>query len=413
MKNLQDIKVLLAPLLHYWWVMVACLLMCLTVGIFMASQVKAVYQARISLKLHKENFAQTPGGDLGMFVSANNISSEAYLLGSEYLINQVLDSLPFDITYTELIKSKSIDIYGESPFLVKSWSIHNPRFIDFPFQLSFLDSSTFEISYLINGTEAIIEGKWDQPIKTGDFELTLTPNYNNWTETLFFTHTQRAFSFQFNSRKKLISEFNDKNLLIKPMEDEVPIISIYLSHESGKKAMDFLNQLAKTYINEVVKVKKEKVRKAITFIKNELDSVKNELTIIEGKMVRYKQNEQVVSFKLDADASLNQMMSLTKDLVAVELEKQELTQLQAYLEEDSLFLISMPDLGSVKDANYTQNLLALNGMIARKNQLRDSYTANHPKVELLEKEIQKEKEKIKNAVNNAIETTDVFCNSFL
>lgn len=408
MKDLQDTLAFIWPLLHHWWIILLFAGVALFIGVGGAINKKQAYQANIAIKLKlSESKSNSSGDEIGIYVTAENLASEAVWIKSDFLIERAIRELPFEVSYYEIVKTKEVEIYKRSPFQLTYWKVRDSSLIDKKIHFTFLDDQQYQLALGSSEDDIQFKGTLGDTLLNAKFDMVIDPILEFWTASILDKEKPRKFAFKICSLHNLVEEFGGKELFVRPMEQDIPVIQLYLSHESPEKAQDFLNRLAKVYVDEVVLNRKNAISKGLNFISKQLDSISADLIQIESKIVQFKQANKLISYRTETDNTLKQLLEVKNQLIQLELEGRELSLLLTYLQQDSLAMPSLPDLESIQDMSYAQRLNTLNALISQKLDLEVQYRKDHPKIIRLNEQINSDKESILQAVENALNTNQI------
>jgi len=112
------------------------------------------------------------------------------------------------------------------------------------------------------------------------------------------------FKFTINSKAAIVSNINDKNLFVRPVEKDISIIRIYFTHELPIKAQNFVNTLMQTYMEECRNYKEQMSDETLVYLDDKLASAEIKLKDSEAELAYYRTKNQLVNTKQETDATL-------------------------------------------------------------------------------------------------------------
>lgn len=201
----------------------------------------------------------------------NLISSEIETIKSKLFLSSVIDSLNLHVSYYSLGKILNTELHTGTPFTVDH-RINNAAYFD----IQFLIEPKGKDGYLLRIPEfsKTLEGKFDEPLNTADFALTIRKK-----EKSEF-HPENKYSFVINSHKALL-DYILTNLTVEPLNLNANTIRVSFRDNNPHKAQDLVNGIDSLYLRYSNAQKNQANLQKINWLNNELSQ-------IEQQMVRYE-----------------------------------------------------------------------------------------------------------------------------
>ncbi len=205
--------------------------------------------------------------------------------------------------------------------------------------------------------------------------------------------------------EKLIEHLQKKTNIRVRKKD---MFEISYRNKNPKLAMDYVNTLVRTYIEENLSAKREEAYGANRFLKEQIKFFKEKIDLAEKKIIDFRRSKGII-ISMDEKSVVNDIKNLNEKIEQLGIRKQELIAKKALIEkqlkEEKPYTVAI--LGTSETANpYQSRLMALQN---RLNELLLKYTENYPEVIRVKAEIEALKQQLKNAParaeNNGRETS--------
>ena len=136
-----------------------------------------------------------------------------------------------------------------------------------------------------------------------------------------------------------------KNSTIGPINKEASIININSKGEVARKELDFLNQLARNYIQLGLDEKNQMASNTITFINQQLQDVSDSLLTTENRLENFKENNPKLELSYKDYGTFFQIEQLEKERSILEVNDKYYKALLNYLtSNDDIDKIVAPSL---------------------------------------------------------------------
>lgn len=281
-------------ILSKWYWFVLSLIVCLFTAYYYVKSTNYIYQAK-ALVMLKSDAAKAGGmsesmlfSDMGVNSGVSQIETEMYTLRSTNLIEQVIDRLGIDISYTVKPMFRTADIYGANPISVTF--IDKDMTGNVSFQIDNIREN--EYSYNISGENkpTWIGAKYGDTItmNLGRFIVNKSPFYGNG-----FTNEQITVTLK---KKNVVANNILSNILFIRPDRVTNALSISLKDNNAKRAADFLNTLIEVYNEVVINDKNVVANKTEKFIIERIGVISEDLGGIDSQIEQLKMNNSITDF---------------------------------------------------------------------------------------------------------------------
>ncbi|TAE47572.1 MAG: hypothetical protein EAZ89_17555 [Bacteroidetes bacterium] len=405
MNDSNDILGLVRPLLKGWPVLLLCIIAALSLGYLSVRKSKATYQASVSIRIQdKESQVNEVVKNIEMFSSTGALMTEIEVLRSRYLVGRALDNLDFRVCYYRKARSGMAETYHRSPFRIE-YAFSDSNWMDHMFTFQYAENETLSLHAEKDDTPVNIEGKLGDTLSGAGFWVRiLRAEASEGKNPAPFTPDE--YGFEVFSRRRLITQYTGKDLLVKMLDKEIPILKIYMNHDVPKKAQLFANALAEAYISEYINNKKEAAYKTLAFIDQEIERVSADLRSSELALESYKRNNKLLDLSLIADAEIKKSAQLELQRIALQMERTQISQVERYLREDIRDSKPVPDYGSVQDPVFRDRLSRLGQLQTQRREFLLKYTDIHPSVKALDEEMVVLRKDLLESIERTLKTQD-------
>jgi len=369
----------------------------IAVGVLLLSSLYAyfstnVYQADLTLQIKEEAGAKVPGDLMAEALGAGggNLDNEISILQSRFVALKALEKLEIGTRYYASSGFKSIELYKNSPFTVRTKSLSD-RLLDVEFQLSPVDESHFRLT--IAPTFGMKLSAFIRSL-FGTVPEDEKPVY--FSQTFLFGEKISHPLFEITVSKRGALEHDDYSFTILPDEYMYGMLQsslsvaagsdkgsvLYLSYQDNvpQRAEEILNALSEAYTNQSIEVKSAGAEKTLGFIDKQLEAINSALQDSATNLKDYKSSHIVVDLKDKATIAAQKLDQLETQLYELDMQQSVLKNLLSYLQNNKE--IAGIDVGSTTASSSP--ILSLIEKIQAANTLYASlladYTEKHPSV---------------------------------
>lgn len=401
--GIDDLKSLWRIFLKNWYIIVSCLFLSYIAAYFYTYKLIDVYAASTQILL-KSNDAYDSQSIIQSGVTPYGYKdySENYnamrVIKSYDLIKKTVDKLDLSVSYFIKGHIRTKELYDHIPFKVEFTSL-NPFIYEQMIDFKIVNISQYAIKYKIGDAEKSVEGLFNRPLITTDFNINVkkSPLLQAATEGQL---KDVDYLIQFHNKSSLVRKFQQSISL------EIPeysgIVQITIEDIIPARAITFLDTLGKVYIDNTLNTKLDINSRTLTYIEKQLSELTNLMAVSEDKLQNYKESEAILDLSKEEAAFFDQLVISQTELNRIELMQDAFLALEKYIIEGSnselapstVFLPS-------SDPALIANLNSLYDLQKKYNQNKVLYTLSSPDIQVLEKTLQERKLNILSYINNS------------
>jgi uncharacterized protein involved in exopolysaccharide biosynthesis len=358
--------------------------------------VTPMYQSTAKLKL-ADNQEGVPSANtvknLDAFTSTNKIATEIEVLKSSNLLEKALKELPFNTEIYRKGKFKSVELFYNSPIVVKALS-KSDKIYDRRFTINVISETRFTFHNPINNQD--IEGFFGKPItiKEATFLITLNTAFINSKKEIKIID---SYEFEFLSNQKLMDKINE-NLDVTSVDKDVPVVRINFKSNVPEKTALFVNKLAETYIKDYIETRYRVANVTVDFIKQEINKSRNKLKTSENNLQNFRDKKNIINVKQESETDLRRIAQLKIQQTNVRMSLDAIKNLNKYIASGKKNYFDLaPNFEAFTDLLSTELVKKMKALQAEKKDLLLVYTPEHEKVKVID-------EKLKDIIDYQIES---------
>ncbi len=347
-----------------------------------------VYQSTTSIRIEeRNNTTNLPVLDVlkDLGTGADEVETEMEVLGSRTVAEEVVDSLGLKISLTAP-RGVARSVLLSSIF-VERWA---PRGT---YVLTRQADDTYSIEEEGSGTAyGTVSTTTAAALPGATFEL--LPAATNYDEIVVDV---KAFS-------KAVSDLQREVSVSRPNR-EANIVTVQYQSTDTLLVQTVPNVLASVFISRGKSVRKTEARSTVAFIQTQLDTLSRQLRAAEDTLTKFREGQQVVSLKAEADAQVTQLSNLQANRNEIDAERGALQSLVDEVEQEAktadptapspwVRLISFPTL--FKNPAASELLRALNDVNSQRADLLKQRTMEDPDVVALTERIRQIETQLRN-----------------
>lgn len=379
-EDVEYIKKILQRALNNWHYITLCVLLMLTIAFCINKYSTPVYSISTSVLIKEPNDVTNSVSELlygtpGIGGSSTNLENESILLKALSLVEETLKDLNMNVSYYKEDKLSIIELYKNSPIRV---TIDNTSQI-IPYGISiqciikdkqFYTLETDEGDF--NNLKAIIK-KEDADEPAFNFTNRLLP-FGEYVVVDGFRFKIELFdnsesiinegiSFKINDYKSLARRYKGK-LKIEAYTLGSSILKVSIEENNPDKGIDFLNQHIENYITGGLEEKDNIAANTISFINDQLFTIRDSLSAIEGRLENFKESTTSIDLSVEGNQLYNNIQEIEKQKSFLEINMKYLENIKAYISAgDQLENIAIPSSFGITDPT-------LNGLIEQLVQIQ-------------------------------------------
>ena len=332
--------------------------------------------------------------------SVVNIETEIDIIKSRSLVSKAIEKIGYQVNYFQKDGIKNIELYKESPFIVKVFAVRNPEIYGKLFQIKPIDENRFELS--------VKQGLLSKlGIKKDDFNYSNTHKFGELIDiglgilkiekTTDFPNN--IYYFKLNTKEGVVGNILSRLDVIKASKDSYVLKIIYRDNVP-QRAYDFVNALIKEYMNQNIELKTMEASKKLEFIDSQLKEINKNLKDAEVKLTNFKESKKIMDISSEAQTTIQKLSEFDKKLAELQIRQRLIENLYNYIiKNENIETISVASFG-ITDPVLSSLIDRLNKAIEEKTALLVEFTELHPDVQKQSQKIDNLKSQIKLAIEN-------------
>ncbi|GAB4322979.1 MAG: tyrosine-protein kinase domain-containing protein [Bacteroidales bacterium] len=384
-----DFREILFKVLRYKYYFVVSVIFALAVAFLFNKYAERKYYNRTSLLIKVQGRNSFMGNSdlmesFDIFGGVTNVENELNILRSFSIVNQAVQNLDFEVTYLteeplfpfEILPFTAVkELYENPPIQVIMDPTHEQA-VQARFYVDIINDSTYRLEaygedvplydYISNTIRRYRDTldfsgtyKFGEQIDSEDFRFSVHLKENYRPASL---RGKRLF-FQFNNLNGLTSMYQAR-LGISTTSATSSVVIVSLSGNDPRKITDFLNELAKVYLEKNLEKKNTIAYNTVRFIDSRISDIADSLMYAESKLQNFRSNNQVMNISFQGQKLYEKMNSLENERAAIVIKKKYYDYILNYFEENKSFAdLVAPSAMDVQDPVLNElisNLLQLN-----------------------------------------------------
>ena len=391
-----DIRVILQKYLIHWKWFVLVVFLCFGLAFVKLRYSTLEYQASMTVQVKDDN-----RGDILSELSAfsdlvfglgtiSNLDNEVEILKSRTLVENTVKRLQLNVSIAKKGKVNTIDIYTESPIVVRFIN-SKPGFYQDKRSWEFvkLSSDTFnligivgangEIPKLLTKKNAFRYGE-RIPTQNGDLIVIKTPFFNRIKKELietWFIHVRPL--------EDVVQSYFDR-IKVSPVSKTSSVVGITLTDSNPKRAEDFLNKMIQIYNTAAAADKNIISENTSKFISNRLVFITQELDGVEHEVENFKQSNGLTNIESEAQLFIRGSSDYNNLSVTNEIQLRVVASMLDFMKKSKVGDLLPAQL--IEGQGSTTELIGTyNKLVLERNRILKSATLTNPIVVQLDQQI--------------------------
>ena len=376
--------------LHWYWIVLSTIV-ALGAAFSYLKYTRPVYASNMKILVKDEDSRSRMyrGGQLalesmGVISNSNGFDNELEILTSSNISQRVVKSLKLYVSYELDGRLRNHELYKNNPYIV-----------DMP------ENQLVDLHSLI---QLKIDRQGDGVHVAGEIYVPRSK------EPILFERSVKELPGSFNTPVGTITlqrnpgvgaELPEKAMYatIMPLEYAAKAYGSRLSVSASSKtttvavlnyldtqperAIDYLNELFRSYNEDANEDKNEVALKTEEFLKNRISAIREELDATESNLESYKKKNELINLTNDASNALNKLTEYQKEQVELETQLNLVTALLDYVDDPRNAFNVVPSKLVLKDADMSNLLNKYNDYVLQRNRLLKSSSPENPYVKRL------------------------------
>lgn len=372
--------------LNWYWFLLSAIL-CVALAFVYLRYSRPVYQVSTKVLIKDDKGHNSGGGmangmqieQLGIITNSNGFDNELEIISSTAVATRAVEALKLYVTYSVEGRVTESELYKNSPVLVdleesRLELLQSPV----PIEITKKDTSTIHVAIELptkGDMPEIVERDLNRfpclvHTRVGKIMFSLNPGFEMPERKLtavihppVMMGRSYARSFQAQPTSKTTS---------------VAVLTVLNTHV--ERALDYLNQLVKSYNEDANEDKNEVAEKTEEFIKERINIIQDELDETEGRIEGYKRSNELTNLPSDATAALAQSTEFQKRQVEIQTQMSLVKSLIDYVQNPTNSLSLIPANIGITNQAANQMVNDYNQTILKRNRLLRSAPESSPAV---------------------------------
>ena len=407
-----------AYLRHWPWIIMSMLFFVIVGFIYLRYTTKQ-YQATAKILIKDTQggggFSELAAlGDIDVLGSSfNTVENEIEVLKSNKLINEVVEQLDLNITYSAVGNIKSAQVYNESPVNLTVLNDSIGYFLSKSVEMKIqnIDEERFKL-YNIAGEDLGIRS-YGTAFTYNDLDIILLPNKfdstfnrnglkrnigNSWKELFITIRPIRETTESILSRLNVIKTDRRGSVLELSLQDNIK-----------RRAQDILNTLISVFNSDAIKDKNEVAQNTAQFIDERLAAIRQDLDSLERGIENFKTNQELTDLVAESQINLTSKLGISREVIVAETQLNIAENLKQRLSRDKVELI--PENVGLENLDIQSSSASYNLLVQQYTKFSKNSTQDNPIVKNLLTQINSLKEAILLTLDNVIFSLNMKKNS--
>ncbi|MCD9477020.1 MULTISPECIES: polysaccharide biosynthesis tyrosine autokinase [Photobacterium] len=319
-----DLGKLFGILIDSRWLIIITTFIFALIGISYALLATPIYKADALIQIEQKSTGMPAlGGDMAeMFGgSESSATTEIEIIKSRMVLGDTVDKLNLTTVatpiYTPVFGKGLARLLGDSHQISVSRFTVPANTVSAGDVLTITNSAQGEYSLANSDGRELLTGKVGTLATNNGYSLFVTQLIGSDGAT---------FSVSKISRLNAIQALQ-KDLSIAEQGKQTGILQLSMTGENRAKIKNILNDISQTYFLQNVARNSAEAENSLVFLKQHLPKIKQQLTLAEDKLNRYRQQNESVDLPLEAKTTLDTMVTLEAQLNQLTFKESDISQL--------------------------------------------------------------------------------------
>ncbi len=396
------IKEIFSIIKKHKWKIIITTIVSISIALFIVHNQKPFYSAYSIVKVEQDgdnistNLILDPNLKL-----KTNIDEDISFLKTFYINNKALNLTKknFQVQYYKNIHYKSIEIYKKIPIDIKDIEIKDKKILGAKLRIT-PNRDGYYIDFVHSLKNKLMNTLFDKPLLKIKGKQPF--RYNEKIENEFFTlRVVKLFNFTkpidivLNGENRYIyNNIISNNLDIIQTNENVPYIKIYYKDRVPIRAINYVQALTKSFIDDSLSENREQSSMVLSFIKNELQRMKKELKKSEKRLENYRISNRAIQPSLQASTFIKKLSRIDFLISENQLKVNIINNLVDFITKNQTFNSIAPSLIELDDKATLKLTQLLDDAQLKRDKLLMEFTPKHPMVKEINSQIMIIKNKI-------------------
>lgn len=353
--------------------------------------------AELLIKPQKDPFKDALSESLPSAPRKEDIANEVKIIKSTKLIDETIKKLNLDIGYYIEGRLKTGEVYKGTPFSVVG-KITDKSLYNVPFEIKIINNESFIVEVNTDQYKFKRKSKFGVPVINEKFSFIV-----NSDTTVITRNTKISdipYIFKFKNHDELIKKY--QHALTIEKDQTASVIKISLEDEVEDKAVDFLNTLINSYIENSVEVQKTVNENTVRFIDAQLADVENQLNNVESNLESFQKSRTTLNLGEESGMLFQRVVDFDSEKARMNIQLKSVDMMYDYLTSSNgeNMAISPSVLAEANDPGLQGAFDELYALQQKRSNLLFSSTESSKSVVENDQMISRSKQKISGIVLN-------------
>ncbi|MFW6327363.1 MAG: GumC family protein [Bacteroidota bacterium] len=404
-KEKKETKNFFIKYIRNWYWFVIFLVIGAGIGYFIYSNLPSKYLVTSRLLVEDENASLSSALDFeDRQIRRNNdntnIENKVSIFKSYSLFKRALNNLGWETSWYRKELFHNVDLYKNQPFeLTVPPNAMNAKNV--PIEIKVQNENEYKISAKGETNQNGYNQSFDfeetvrfgEPFINDYFNFQLDEVTGNPDETYFLV---------FNNINQLTNQYLKRTEIA--LEDiNADIITIEIETSAIQREVDFINELNDVFIEFGLQNRIQVSEKSFQFIDEQLNRIKESLTVAEQNFSDYRRSNQVMNLGEEAQSVYQRLEEIENEQYMTQLQIDYYRQLLNNLNDaDKVNDIASPGMVGIDDANLSDLLARLIDLYSRREVLSATVQEKNPAYVNIQNEIRVTRNALEEAVKNQL-----------
>lgn len=401
-EDVIDLRKLVFKYLRKWYWFVLSVVLCCALGVFYILRQNPSFQvaSTVMIRTDEPDLGSIPGIDmlqnLGLSTGSRVVESELYIINSQTLMRQVIQTLDIQtdyykkdgLRYTEQYPSS--DVRVQFPVLFTDTMKKALRFTlirradDYKIKMEYGSShSDFEETYIVEDLRSPIQTPFG--VFSFDERKKLEPGDRMKINTLPMLNKIEAYR---------------KDIKATQVKKESNVLTVSTTTTTPRKAIDMINKLVELYNLDAVIDKNIMASNTARFVDERLQLITKELSDVEEDVERYKKENQLTDISSEARLFLETSSEYQKKAAELETQLNLIQYIQDYVTDEKNKYGLIPANLGVTDAALVKLIEEYNTALLERMKLLRTTNEQNPVITQMEDQLVTVRANIVSSINS-------------
>jgi len=422
--NIDFYKGLLKRGIKNWYLFIISLIIAMFIAFFVYKSTKPMYKNSLVMLISQDGNSRSQRASefvrFEMFDTQSSLEDELGILHSFPIINKTIHQLDLFVSYYISAGLVTKEIYKNSPFVVISDpSDSQPTDLNFGVQMlsdnryRLTAQSTVPVAVYNLAANKVIgvlnQVDYSEEYSFGDEVSFLTYKFKillngNYTDNSF---ADKQFFFRFNNIEQLTYLYQAV-VSIERQSAQSSLVNFEIKASNAQLATDFLNVLAKVYLDQNLFKKNQIATKTIEFIDNQISKVADSLHFTADLLKDFRTQHKVMDIDFLSQNVYNQMTLLQDQRAEIVVKSKYYDYIKEYFENNKdLSDIMAPSAMGVDDTQLVSLITQLTELNQERSYYLDNKSALNPNIPDLNAKINNIKGTILENIDYIVNTSNI------